>query len=311
MIRAFPAVALVGVGAACGTAFLERWLRERRVPRLPDHLRAHAPALKVCLAAAGCIAISIAVTSAMFGVGRWAEWWRKVALLDSEMATNDVSLRSLISFGTEQAPDAALSARLPLYLALFAACSSFVIAAARRVRIHQAALLALPLIVLTFNPANYYVHFIGLLPLLGEAARAHSSSRRAEAPSFTHLAISGPLLALCVAEYWTVLDPDIGRHFQYETLLTFAAFGWMSVNVGRTLWPELGAAGPVMTAPVVDAPYARTELPLASEVLSKSGNECLSLGVEGERVVGTGIEDPLFLHVVHAQCASKLPNRLE
>ncbi len=262
MIRAFPAVVLVGVGAACGIAFLERWLRERRFPTLRRHLRAHEPALRVCLAAAGCVAISIAVTGAMFGVGRWAEWWRKVALLDSDMATNDVSLRSLISFGTEQAPDAALSARLPLYLALFAAGSSFVIAAARRVRIHQAALLALPLIVIAFNPANYYVHFIALLPLLGEASRAHSPSPRGEAPSFTDLAISGPLLALCVAEYWTVLDPDIGRHFQYETLLTFAALGWISVNVGRTLWPELGAVGPLETAPVVDAPHARTELPV-------------------------------------------------
>src|SRR5690606_41433051 len=48
-----------------------------------------------------------------------------------------------------------------------------------------------------------------------------------------HLAISGPLLAVCVAQYWTVLDPDLERHFQAATALLFAAFGWIYVRILR------------------------------------------------------------------------------
>jgi hypothetical protein len=48
-----------------------------------------------------------------------------------------------------------------------------------------------------------------------------------------HLAVSGPLLALCVAQYWTVLDPDIERHFQMACALFFATMGWLYVRFLR------------------------------------------------------------------------------
>lgn len=239
MIRAFPALALVGVGAAGGIGFLERWWRERRPPGWRRHCASHQEALRVLAGAAACVAVSLAVTGGMFGFDRWVEWFEKVMLLDSDIGTNDVSLRALVAFGNEQAPAATLRARWPLYLTLLLSCSGVVALVTARLRPHQAALLALPLIVVVFNPANYYVHFIALLPLLGSDASAAGAARR-DAPTFSHLAISGPLLALCVTEYWTVLDPDFARHFQYETLLTFGALGWMYVNVARRLWPALG-----------------------------------------------------------------------
>ena len=46
-----------------------------------------------------------------------------------------------------------------------------------------------------------------------------------------HLAISGPLLALCVAQYWSVLDPDIERHFQLATAFYFATMSWLYVKI--------------------------------------------------------------------------------
>jgi hypothetical protein len=243
MIRAFPAIALLGVASAFGFDFLETWRRERRFPSLSAKLRAHRAFASVSAGALGCILVSVALTSALFGFHRWLEWWQKVALLDSEICTNDVSLRALVAFGTEQAPNVALRARLPLYLVLLALGGAVVASTTKRVRPHQAALLALPLIVFVFNPANYYLHFIALLPLLGTSAVVASRAQRAESKNFTHLAVSGPLLALCVAEYWTVLEPDLDRHFGLETLFTFAALGFMYVNVARTLWPELALAG--------------------------------------------------------------------
>jgi hypothetical protein len=140
---------------------------------------------------------------------------------------------------------------------LWALSVAVVLAVARRVRTDQAALLALPLIVILFNPANYYCHFIALLPLLGSDAAARGGPARRESAVFSHLAVSGPLLLLCVAEYWTVLDPDLARHFQYETLLTFAALGGLYVNVARVLWPELrGEELPAEPEVAASAPVA-------------------------------------------------------
>jgi hypothetical protein len=135
---------------------------------------------------------------------------------------------------------------MPLYIALIVAYAGAVLWAARRVRPDQSALIALPLIVVVFNPANYYSHFICLLPLLGVelARRARRWEKPDPNPKLLDLEVSGPLLALCVAEYWTVLDPDFGRHFQYETVLTFAAFAWFLYNVVKTLDPRLSFARP-------------------------------------------------------------------
>jgi hypothetical protein len=234
---------LVGVGVAGAIAFLTRWRAEGRFPSVRAHLSAHAPAVRVTAGALACVAISIAVTGTLFGFGRWVEWWQKVSLLDSDIGTNDVSLRSLIAFGTEQAPSATLRSRSALYYALWALSAAVVLAVSRRVRTDQAALLALPLIVIVFNPANYYCHFIALLPLLGSDPGARIERGRGNEPMFSHLTVSGPLLLLCVAEYWTVLDPDLDRHFQLETLFTFAALGGLYLNVARVLWPELRGEG--------------------------------------------------------------------
>jgi hypothetical protein len=174
------------------------------------------------------------------------EWAKKISLLDAGIGTNDVSLRALVAFGTDEPPYRALRSRMPLYVTLFVAYVAAALWATRKARLDQAALIALPLIVVIFNPANYYSHFICLLPLLGvelarKAPRWETSEGR---PKLLDLEVSGPLLALCVAEYWTVLDPDYGRHFQYETVLTFVAFAWFLFNVLRTFNPEFNLARP-------------------------------------------------------------------
>jgi hypothetical protein len=250
MIRAFPGIALAGVGFPAIVAFLERWLRERRMPNLVAHLKEHAAAVRVVLAAIATMVVLVIVTSIMFSFGAWLEWAKKISLLDAGIGTNDVSLRALVAFGTDEPPYRALRARMPLYVALFAAYLGAALWASRKARLDQAALIALPLIVVVFNPANYYAHFICLLPLLGvelarKPARWESSDGR---PKLLDLEVSGPVLALCVAEYWTVLDPDFGRHFQYETVLTFTALAWFFFNVLRTWNPTFTLARP-HTAP--------------------------------------------------------------
>jgi len=244
MIRAFPGIALAGVGLPCLVLYLERWYRERRPPNLIAHLGEHRAAVRVTLSAIAFMAFCVVATSLIYSFGAWVEWWKKITLLDAGIGTNDVSLRALVAFGSDEPPYRALRSRMPLYVALIALYVGAAAVAARRLRLDQSALVALPLILVVFNPANYYAHFIALLPLLGyEVGRRASPARFAESgPKLSDLAVSGPLLALCVAEYWTVLDPDYGRHFQYETVLTFAALGWFYYNVLRSTYPEIRLA---------------------------------------------------------------------
>jgi hypothetical protein len=185
----------------------------------------------------------------LFSFGAWVDWAKKISLLDAGIGTNDVSLRALVAFGTDEAPYRALRARMPIYVVLLVAYIGAALFAARKARVDQSALIALPLIVVVFNPANYYSHFICLLPLLGVelARKPWRWEKTDERPTLLDLEVSGPLLALCVAEYWTVLDPDYGRHFQFETVLTFTAFAWFYYNVLRTYYPEFSLARPEST----------------------------------------------------------------
>jgi hypothetical protein len=226
MIRAFPGIGLAGVGLPCLVLFGERWIRERKMPNLFAHLREHAGAVRCVLAAIATMVLLVVVTGILFSFGAWVDWAKKISLLDAGIGTNDVSLRSLVAFGTDEAPYRALRARMPIYLILMVAYVGAALVASRKARIDQSALIALPLIVVIFNPANYYSHFICLLPLLGvELARKQRRWEKPDdRPKLLDLEVTGPILALCVAEYWTVLDPDYGRHFQFETVLTFTAF---------------------------------------------------------------------------------------
>jgi hypothetical protein len=246
MIRAFPGIGLAGVGLPCLVLFVERWVREKRMPNLLQHLKEHRGAVRVTLVAIATMVVLVVATGLLFSFGAWVDWAKKISLLDAGIGTNDVSLRALVAFGTDEPPYRALRARMPLYIVLIVAYAGAALWAVRRVRPDQAALIALPLIVVVFNPANYYSHFICLIPLLGVelARKARSWEKPDPNPKLLDLEVTGPLLVLCAAEYWTVLDPDFGRHFQYETVLTFAAFAWFFYNVLKTLDPRLSFARP-------------------------------------------------------------------
>jgi hypothetical protein len=228
MIRAFPLMALVGVAlpALC-------WVGERRFVngRWPTwtELRAeHQPTIRVLLGAAATALGLFLLTSLLLGFSAWTEWWSKIVDLNSGIGVNDVSLKALIASGEEA------RRRTPVYVASVVLCVAVVVAACRYRKLEHAALLALPLIAVLGNPSSYYLHFIFLLPLLGGERR---SSRE-----LTLTEVSLPLLAICVAQYWTALDPDPVRHFQAAVALLFAGLAWLYVVVLKKslrTWPEL------------------------------------------------------------------------
>jgi hypothetical protein len=245
LIRFFPVVALMGVAMPALWAFGERWVRERRRPVLRTWLGEHRAAVHVLVSAAGCVVFMVLLTTALYTPKAWASWFQKVTLLNRDVGVNEISLRALIA-GADNAAGATLQARAVIYVLVVILCVAAVAWLARRRPLHQAMILAMPLVLVISNPSNYYSHFVFLLALLasaGVAPRAGSAEPTDAGPLDTEgqvvplvipfLKVAAPLLALCVGGYWASLDPDLDRHFQDSTALTFIAFVWLYINLLR------------------------------------------------------------------------------
>jgi hypothetical protein len=230
MLRAFPVVALAGVALPGLAWFVERWARHGR-PSLREALAENRGAVRVLAAAGATIVVAFLITGLLYSFAAWGQWWRKVALLNDDLAVNEVSLRALVA-GTEGGAAALFRARGVLYVAAQLGCAALFVLAARKRPLEEAMLLALPLALVVTHPVNYHLHLVFLLVLVGARGEL--------------LALSAPLLAMCVAQYWATLDPDAGRHFQLLTAMLFAALGWFYANVVRT---NLRGAPPVDQAP--------------------------------------------------------------
>jgi hypothetical protein len=234
MIRAFPVAAIVGVGVPLGAAFVEGWIRRGKPPSLKVLLGEHREAVRTLAAAAITGLVLFVVTGALYSFSAWGQWWEKVTLLNRDVGVNEVSLRALIA-GADNTASQVLNARRILFGAAELFCFALVVITARRRPLYEAMLLGLPLVVVVFHPSNYYSHFIFLLALLGARRTASPELDAVDVPRApTLLAAAGPLLVMCVANYWSALDPDIERHFQELTVLLFAALGWLYWNVLRT-----------------------------------------------------------------------------
>lgn len=223
MIRAFPGAALIGVTLTVLWWLAETWRKDRKLPAPKTIWREQTPALKVLAGAAGFMLFSFLATAIWFGFGVWVEWWEKVMRLNSELGLNDVSLRSLIA-GSDGLAAGPWRARRIVFTVASVVAVGAVVWACRRRRLDQAVLLSLPLISILANPANYYAHYIYLLPLLA-TRRTGMPKEIATAGTIPMklpvLAAAAPLLAVCIAQYWTVLDTDLERHFQAATALLF------------------------------------------------------------------------------------------
>jgi hypothetical protein len=235
MIRAFPAVALVGVALPVLWTIGERWRRDRKRPHWKYVVAEHAAAVRVLASAAGCMIGMFLLTGLLYSFGSWSNWWHKIILLNLGVTENEVSLRALIA-GVDADCVQVLHARLVIFIAAEIGAFACVALAARGRSLHQAMIIALPLIFVVSNPSNYYGHFIFLLALLGSdgnpdklAGEHQDGTPRGDAVvlAVPLERIAAPLLGLCLAGYWAALDPDHERHFQESTVLLFASLGFL------------------------------------------------------------------------------------
>jgi hypothetical protein len=227
LIRAFPATALATLGAAALFWVWDYRREQGRLPRLAEIRELQQPLLRVAAGAIGCVVAMLALTSALFGFDAWTEWMDKVALLSRDPHVNHISLRALIA-SSDAMQARTLQERMPLFIVTLILYSGAVLLACRGKRFEQTAMLGLVLIPVIFYPANYYIHFIFVLPLIATELRG------AERPlDGTDAGIWLSLLAICVAQYYTVLENDLDLHFYNATVLLFAGLTSMLVLIIR------------------------------------------------------------------------------
>jgi hypothetical protein len=212
-IRAFPALAVVGLSLPALWWIGETWRERGRPPGLVETASAQRPTLVAGLASVATVLVLALVSSLILGFESWAEWLAKVSLLDAQPHPNPVSLKSVIA-GTDDARDRLFAARWPIYAFAAAGYVGMVALAARRRRLHEAAALGLVLVPVLLFPSNYYIHLVTLLPLAAADAIAWSV-----------------LLALCAAQYFTTLVPDLRLHFYLSSVLLMTALAAILVRL--------------------------------------------------------------------------------
>jgi hypothetical protein len=219
-IRAFPIMTLAVLAIPVGWWLWDRWLERRRLPRLSELLREQRPVLRTAAGAAACGLVVWLGSSLMFSFDAWGEWLAKVSLLDRDPHVNHISLRGLVA-GSDHLQLRVLQERIGMFAALIAVSVVAIVLASRRKPLDQVAALGTLLIPVAFNPANYYIHFIFVLPILAlERPREPASSGRPALSGYDGW-LWGVLLLGCVVQYWETLVGDLDLHFQIGTMVLF------------------------------------------------------------------------------------------
>jgi hypothetical protein len=238
LIRFFPVVSLFGVALPALWWFGERWRRDRRPPGLRLVMAENPEATRVLVSAAATVVVMVLWTGALYSFGSWASWLQKVTLLNRDVGVNEISLRALIA-GADAMSGPTLQSRILIFIAAETIAIACMALLARRRPLHQAMILAMPMVLTISNPSNYYSHFIFLLALLADVGGGRQDEGEIRLAAATpgpiplripFQRVAGPLLALCIGGYWASLDPDLDRHFQDSTFLLFVALTWLYAN---------------------------------------------------------------------------------
>lgn len=246
MMRAFPALALIFAAAPAAWTLVEALHRGDTVK---SWLRRQS-ALWRMAGAAFAVAVSLVVlSSVLFGfVDSWGAWRDKITMHAEKANTNHVGLRTVLAWSDEYAARRVikrgeaepwtqwqkgqletLERRRPLWWAAAVILCSMAFAACRRTRPEHAALVGMLLLPVLFYPANYYCHYIFLLPML--ATLDEPAGRRWLWP-----ATMACLLTLCVAQYFTRHAGFSDERFYYQSLWLLAMIVALLLLRVRVQW---------------------------------------------------------------------------
>jgi hypothetical protein len=241
LIRAFPAFILIAFTFPALAWAYTYYKQEERLPKLTDLRQGQGSVLQVARAATITVVTAVVSSTIFLGLSCWPQWWHKVNLLERDPHTNHESLRMFLSFDPTAVLQALFGeepqldwgqglirnwdAHRPIFGLLIALTIIAVFAAARKRRLHQAAVLGLIFVPVILSPANYYVHAFFLLSLVViERERSTTGKLRVHPVSRRDAWIWATLLGLCVAQYRTVLVNDLGLHFLMSGTFMLASY---------------------------------------------------------------------------------------
>jgi hypothetical protein len=210
-IRAFPALAVVGLTIPALCRIVETVRRTRRPPALAALVSEERPTLVAGASAVATVAVLALLSGLVLGFDSWGEWLDKVSLLDAQPHANPVSLKTVIA-GTDESRDRLFAARWPIFIVVAGGYLAGIVLAARGRSPARGAALGLILVPVLLFPSNYYLHLVMLLPLLSTDAVGWSV-----------------LLAMCAAQYFTTLVPDYRLHFYLSSVVLMAGLGALLV----------------------------------------------------------------------------------
>jgi hypothetical protein len=252
LVRAFPALATFMMVVPALWWVIEKVIADRRLPSLVALRAEHGATLRAVAGAAATVAVLVAVSAAPFGFSSsWGAWAQKIKIHAEKPNTNHVGLRNLAAFQADKTgqqllreglPEpwtkwqqeqlAAFGRRRPLYYAGIALYLGLALAACRRRRPEQAALIGLTLIPVFFYPANYYCHYVFLLPLMATA-----SGSREQAPYgrlFPWVALV--LLGMCIAQYPSLSTGWSDVIYTWQSLILLLGFAAILAPMAWDTW---------------------------------------------------------------------------
>ncbi len=218
MIRVFPALALAGAALPAALRVAEQVVQTRKLPGLRELFARERATLNVLMGGAAAVLGAFVFSIVVLPPSAWPECLHKLSQLSADPHPASIALRSLIA-GAEGNQGSVLRARMPVFVFATAFYVALVVIAARRRRIDQAAVLGMILVPVLLYPANYYIHFVFLLPLLATERRPTT-----DGPTPVSRLDAGIWLTLtlmCALQYFTVPVPDLGLHFYLETVVLF------------------------------------------------------------------------------------------
>lgn len=217
LIRAFPAVALLSLALPVLYWGIDELRKNKRLPTLGQLAKEQKWLLDAALGAAVCVGGWFLVSSLVLGFDSWPLWVRKISSFTNSPHVNHISLLTIVA-GSEGTQAAVLRARMPLFVALTALYVTLTAWAAWKRPPHVAALLGIVLLPVFMYPANYYMHFVFLLPLLVTEPLLASTrfEREASGRAWTLL------LGMCMALYFTVKEQALELHFYNASVILLA-----------------------------------------------------------------------------------------
>jgi hypothetical protein len=257
LIRAFPAFAAIFLAVPPLWWFVDRMREKGKVPARASFVRAQAPALRALAGAVGTVVVLVALSSAVFGFSAsWGTWTRKIVMHAEQPNSNHVGIRNLVAFSPnlvaqrvaddkrlepwsawQDAQRQTFARRKPLFYLCVLGFLAAAVLACRRVRLDQAAIIGLMMIPVFFYPANYYCHYVFLLPLL--ATRAGRPRRLSEPEGRTLFArVSALVLAMGIIQVPTLAAwPDVV--YTYQSIILLGVYALVLFPLARDGWRGL------------------------------------------------------------------------